>query len=538
MWHPQFLAAGREEDLFRELSLYDPNRMSHSATTDERSLPDSFQTDSLSKGLGVLAAVNILQRGIGFARNLAFCGLMSQADVGLWALASSFLVLAAPLSVLGLPGSFGRFVEVFRQSGQLAAFLRRACLIAAGGTAVLAAALIVLPGLAGLTIFGDASISLASIALLAATLVIVVGFNTLLELLNGLRQPSAVSSMQLVSSLAFSVLGVAAVLWRPQWQVLLAAYAVSMLLGLAPGVLRLQRRCASAFAPRRPLASGVLANRIAPFAATVWVGDLLTNLFNVVAPYVLLHFATADTELNHALVGQFHTARILPLLFLSLAMMVAGIILPYWSSDWESGHRGRVVASMSAAIKLSVAVFWAASLAALIVSPLLFGVILQGRYAIAEQALPLAMLQCVYAAALMLNSSFLRCIEANRWSAAMPAVGLGINVAAHAVAVPLWGVAGALAAMLASTALMLAANLWRSYRGYSLDRGVLLMLVAPATILLSPVCGMFALAACVVIAGRTDWLLDRKQRGAIDAIVVPRLRRLGLRSPSIWPAAA
>ena len=41
-------------------------------------------------------------------------------------MAYSFLLLAAPVVVLGLPGSFGRYLERFRQRGQLRTFLRRA----------------------------------------------------------------------------------------------------------------------------------------------------------------------------------------------------------------------------------------------------------------------------------------------------------------------------------------------------------------------------------------------------------------------------
>jgi O-antigen/teichoic acid export membrane protein len=76
-----------------------------------------------------MLVANVLQRVIGFARNLAICHFLSQQQLGMWALASSFFVMGAPLAVLGLPGTFGRFAAtqaVRRQSyGGLAVWLDR-----------------------------------------------------------------------------------------------------------------------------------------------------------------------------------------------------------------------------------------------------------------------------------------------------------------------------------------------------------------------------------------------------------------------------
>ena len=46
-------------------------------------------------------------------------------------MAFGFLMLAAPLVVLSLPGTFGRYVERYRQQGQLRSFLRRTALVCA-----------------------------------------------------------------------------------------------------------------------------------------------------------------------------------------------------------------------------------------------------------------------------------------------------------------------------------------------------------------------------------------------------------------------
>ncbi len=494
-----------------------------------------LQTDSLAKGIGVLAIANVLQRAIGFFRNLAFCYFLSQSDVGLWALASSFLILAAPLAVLGIPGSFGKYVEAFRQRGQLYSFLTRSLLASSIGVAILATSLLVFPGSSAHLIFGS-EVPYSSIAILTAALLAVIAFNTLLELLNGLRQPSAVSAMQLVSSIGFSIIVVPVLLWRPTWESLVACYTIATIAGLIPGVVRLRRRCASAFTDRGQIDRKTLVFRVAPFALTVWSTDLLTNLFDIVDRYMLLHYASGDKIFNQSLVGEFHTARILPVLFLSLAGMLAGIILPYWSCDWEAGRKVKVAQSLLSTIKFAVLIFWAGSIVVLIGSPFLFDVVFEGRYAISQQALPLAMVHCILAAVTLLLGSFLRCIEANRWAILILGAALGINIAANWVAVPVFGVAGAMSATVVSTAIIVVASL--AVIGSSIrlsDRGLFWILVLPLSLLISPAFSLSLFVIAIFVAGRTDWLINGVQRREIDTAFVPIMRRLGVQTSTIWP---
>src|SRR3954470_6051755 len=97
--------------------------------------------DSLATSVTVLLLANLVQRTIGFGRGIFFCRWMSREELGTWELAYSFLLLAAPVIVLGVPGSFGRYLERFRQRGQLRTFLRRATIWSAalmmGGCAII-----------------------------------------------------------------------------------------------------------------------------------------------------------------------------------------------------------------------------------------------------------------------------------------------------------------------------------------------------------------------------------------------------------------
>src|SRR3954447_25236723 len=96
--------------------------MAELKSTEKRHLaPDTFVAS-----VTILLVANLIQRSIGFGRGLLFCRWLSEEELGKWEMAYSFLLLAAPVIVLGLPGSFGRYLERFRQRGQLRTFLRRA----------------------------------------------------------------------------------------------------------------------------------------------------------------------------------------------------------------------------------------------------------------------------------------------------------------------------------------------------------------------------------------------------------------------------
>src|SRR5882757_2608744 len=138
--------------------------MTESTPTDERQL----RPDTLAASVTILLVANVIQRSIGFGRGILFCRWLTPDELGTWEMAYSFLLLAAPIVVLGLPGCFGRYLERFRQRGQLRTFLRRATIwttgltIAAFGLIVLAA-----PMFANL-IFGQAD---------ATTLVVLVALS-------------------------------------------------------------------------------------------------------------------------------------------------------------------------------------------------------------------------------------------------------------------------------------------------------------------------------------------------------------------------
>ncbi len=175
---------------------------------------------------------------------------------------------------------------------------------------------------------------LASTCLLA-----VVAFNFLVEVLNALRFVRLNALIQFGQSLLFAVLCVAGLAWwRADAVAVIVAYAMAcggmLLVGgisLARHLRTLPRDCI--VLPQRELWVKLL-----PFAAWVWVANLLTNLFDSSGRWMLLSWTPEATKLlRDSLAGNYHVAQLIPALMVTVASMLGGTLLPYLARDWKAG---------------------------------------------------------------------------------------------------------------------------------------------------------------------------------------------------------
>ncbi len=93
---------------------------------------DNWRADSLVHSVVLWLALIAVQRGVGFFRSILFCRWLDAEQLGLWDMAFGFLMFAGPLSMLALPGTFGRYAEYYRLRGQIRPFLARtsgACIL-------------------------------------------------------------------------------------------------------------------------------------------------------------------------------------------------------------------------------------------------------------------------------------------------------------------------------------------------------------------------------------------------------------------------
>lgn len=524
------------------------------ATDSPASNAKAWQADSFGHGLLALLVSNVLQRGLGLARNLLFCWLMLDTELGVWSLIQTFVFLAAPLAVLGLPGSYSRYIEHYRQQGQLARFLIQTGTISALGTLVLVATLLSAPGFFSLWITG-AEQSLASMLAICFCLVAIITFISLAEVASGLRQIRLVSKMHFVNSLAFTFVGLAALSISSSWQALVIAFGCAHFIGSLP-MLTLCGRFKSeenSQSPSPALTSDIVTtpskasthawsmwSRLLRYAASIWLMNLLINLFDVLDRYMLLYWIDASTEYSQALLGQYHAARIFPLLLLSLGSMLSNILLPYVTADWEAGHKDQAGARVTDCLKLCSLVLWIGSLAFMIPAPWIFDIGLQHRYQLGLEVQPACLLITIWGALFLIAQNYLLCAERGRTVVLICALGLAFNAGLNVLLIPAFELQGAVTATWLANGLLLTMVLLaiRS-AGCKLDRTLWLTLFAPASLIAGVELSALTLSAMLVLAARTEWLISSADRLRIEELLtkyqrfIPhRLRRYGIFIPT------
>jgi O-antigen/teichoic acid export membrane protein len=442
-----------------------------------------LRPDTLAASVTILLAANLVQRSIGFGRGVLFCRWLSPDELGTWELAYSFLLLAAPIVVLGLPGCFGRYLERFRQRGQLRTFLCRVsiwtgCLTLAAAALLVAAA----PHFAQL-IFGTAD-HRTMVMLLAASLVAVICHHFLEALFAALRKFSIVSAMHFCQSVAFA--GVSLTLlwwWRFAAESIVIGYGLACLVSVISTLVWTGRALWEEVPPDGGVAHRDFWPPLVRFAVWVWITNMLCHLFAVADRYMLVHWSGLDNAAALALVGHYHASRIVPLLFLCIADLLGGVVMPYLSHDWERGERERVSDRLNLILKFASLVMLGGGAAVLWIAPWLFRVAFEGRYDQGLAVMPWTLAYCVWYGLLLVAQNYIWCAERMKLGTVPLAAGLAVNLALNVVLIPAWDLLGAVVATTVATGLALAVLYWINHRaGMRLSRGMILMSIAPVAL--------------------------------------------------------
>lgn len=294
--------------------------------------------DSLAMGIGMVLALTVVQRGVGFLRNILLCRYLDPSELGLWNLAFSAVIFLAPFLVLGIPGVFGRYLEYYRQRGQLNTFLRRSLLVSAG---LMITGIVLLLSTVRYTswfVFGDYSHTQLTVVMVFG-LVMVIAFNAMIELCTALRQVRLLSYLQFANGILFAVFAIALIRFHERSaESVMIGYAAACLVTSVSALLPLWQVVSNIQDTVEPISQRHLWAKILPFAGSLWVIALFSNLFAAADRYMILHFCDAGPTAATALVGQYHSSLIFPQLIVSVGAMLGSVILPYLSHDWEQGN--------------------------------------------------------------------------------------------------------------------------------------------------------------------------------------------------------
>lgn len=484
-------------------------------------LPESGpRADSLVDSVVILLSLTILQRIVGFARGVLFCRWLDPEQLGQWDLAFDFLFLAAPLAVLGLPGSFGRYVEYYRQRGQLRTFLGRTMLVSAVLTALATAIVYAQPARISTLIFGrDDLIQL--VWLWGACLGTVIAYNFITELFTALRLNRVAAVLQFINSMTFAALGIGLLLvWQRDASTLVISFMVACLIACAASLVWLKPAWNAIPPTAVPISHRVLWSKVAPFAVWVWTTNWLNHMFGMADRYMLVHYSGLQADDALAQVGQYHASRVLPLLFVTIANLIAAVITPYLSHDWETGNRDEVLRRLRGVIKFVACGLFTGGTAIALGSGFLFNVAFEGKYADGLAVLPWTLAYCTWFGLATVLHMYLWCAERARLGSLSLFIGLAVNVCLNLVLLPRYGLWGAVLATVAgnlvSLGLIAAFSIWNDFR---FDRGTALLLALPIVF----ACGTAATFAawCLVVAAMllTHQIVTRDEKEHARAIV-------------------
>ncbi|HEX5499174.1 MAG TPA: polysaccharide biosynthesis C-terminal domain-containing protein, partial [Thermomicrobiales bacterium] len=283
-----------------------------------------------------------------------------------------------------------------------------------------------------------------------------IAHSVLSSLFNALRMTRVVSAMHFLNSLAFALLAVGLLLgWRRSALSVVGAFGGACALSSAAGLIWGRRVWRELPATTSRSSPGEFWGKLLPFAVWIWITNWLANLFGLADRYLLVHHSGLPEIEALALVGQYHSARVVPLLFLGIAEMIAALITPHLSHDWEAGRRDSVPRRLNLILKCFAFAVTAGSFAVLLSSGWLFGVALGGKYAGGLGVLPWTLTSCAWGALAIVAANYLWCAERPKLASLAMLAGLVVNVGLNLWLLPRYGLFGAAAATAAGNAVLL-----------------------------------------------------------------------------------
>jgi O-antigen/teichoic acid export membrane protein len=499
-----------------------------------------LRADTLADSVLILLVLTIVQRGIGFFRSIVVCRWLEPEQLGEWDMAFGFLNLAAPLAVLGLPGSFGRYVEHYRQKGQLKTFLRRTGICTFIGAVAALAVLLSANGWFSALVFGSRDFE-DLMFVLSLVLATVIAHNTCTSLFTALRMYRVVSILQFINTMSFAAVSLGLLYyWRTDAMSVVAAYGISCLITAVLSALWLSGGWKGIpVNPMIRLPYSAMWAKLLPFAVWVWITNWLANTFDVADRYMIVHYSGLSAPEALMQVGQYHSSRVVPVLLVGVAELLANLLTPHLTQDWEAGHRHEVSHRLNLFLKMFGLGLVGASVAVMFAAPLLFGVAFEGKFAGGLHVLPWTLTYCCFSATLVMAQNYLWCAEKARFASIALAVALVVNVTINYLLLPVLGLLGAVLGTAAANAVALAlVFVANRLHGMRVERGTVLIAALPAVFWLGPWVTLAA-TAVVIVAGLVDSRIfsheDRKRMFEIGNHYVSRIRSYFRREHAVQP---
>jgi O-antigen/teichoic acid export membrane protein len=476
-----------------------------------------LKTDTLADSVMIFLVLAVVQRAVGFLRAILFCRWLPPEELGQWDIAFNFLFLAVPLAMLAVPSCLGRYLAYYEKRGHQYTFIRRTA--RATMALALSSALIMIFARSWLSqlIFGMPDQTELVVIIAIAVAVVAPSFYVI-ELLTALKTVRLVAIMQMLTSFSFAGFGLLFLAWFGyQAKNILLGYIVAAFLGTLLGLWMTRYYWRGWNIPSEPLQLGPFWAKIMPYVIWVTLASFLSNLFLLSDRYMIIHYSGVSPDAALSMVGQYHSGRVLPDLIITLAQALAAMALPHLSVDWESGNIKVVQDRTRLAMKL-IGFFTAlAGAICVLIAPLLFNSVLEGKFQDGLAVMPLVTAYAVFWSLILIASNYLLCAEKARLSSIAIGTGLVLNIVLNLILLPRFGLFGAVGATATSNlvVLLIIVGINRGL-GCRLDRTLIVLLFLPTLFYFGPVPVLVVLVILAVATLFFRRCLTSNERALLD----------------------
>jgi O-antigen/teichoic acid export membrane protein len=476
--------------------------------------------DSFVSSVYLLLALTVIQKALGFVRSVIVCKTLSPEEMGIWSMTMTFMATFMPFLMLSIPACFGRYFEQFEQRNQLKTFVWQSVRLMAIVFPLGMLAIAVMSRELSKLIYGSSDFQyLVLLSLLFA--VPFACFGVCESMLTALRKSKSKTIGDFLNGLSFTVLAIALIFLRSPTAISIClAFAAAYAVAAGYAYWHLRRTYRSIDGQNDLLLFGPTWRRLAPVILLFWLSDFVVNLFFAVDRYMIVSLSPEKYGPTLEQVGNYESAHIMPLLLSSVTGIIARILLPYLSRDWEADERERVGLRVTLSVKAAALVLIFGSLAFYAVSDLMFAGLFQNKYSLGKTILPYVVFFYVGNGLAFLIMNYFWCCEKGGYGTVALLAGLVVNVAANAMLIPWMGITGAAIGTAFAVVAQLACLYGLAIRfGLRFDFRVLLVTAVSGSLLLGEEWTILILVAAVVQAAfftfsREEW---RMMRGSLPS---------------------
>jgi O-antigen/teichoic acid export membrane protein len=302
--------------------------------------------------------------------------------------------------------------------------------------------------------------------------------------------------MQFLQSVLFTLASVIWLYCGGGMAGVISLYGATTLVASIPAVFGLARSWTNFQTPQATAESSPFWRKLLPYAFTLWVMNLLANVFELTDRYMLLHWNATGPEFGQKLVGQYHSSLIIPSLIVSVASLVAGVVMPYLVTDWEQGRRRRVGERLRRMLLGATFAFTGTGILAILFGEWIYEDVLQGRYSDGLSVLPMVLVFSIWSALAAIAQNYLWVSDQGRRVGYVLTVGVSANFVLNAILIPRVGLQGAVVGTCLSHGTVLLGILWANLRsGMRCDHALLWVILLPASLLAGPMLSSLLLIA-------------------------------------------